>query len=120
MSKQKNLTEETPWEEVPSGVKDWSHRRNQEYLRRMGEKVPNDFILDLSDKAIETVLNWLKENNAPADVVSLLDEGHLLKNELIWKLENPQETNWENIPDAIIDTVQAIYKLNGTFSPNFL
>lgn len=83
----------------------------------MTHEINPNFIELLIDKGLNIVLEWLKANNAPAEMIDLLDNCSFMA-------ANISELRSGNLPDEtenaiqnnVPETINLIYQLGGWFS----
>lgn len=85
-------------------------------MTETGRRLPWEFIEMLADYAHMTARTWLLANNAPAEIVELIDLGNLMQMYADWiRNNNLSDYSAAQLPESIADVTELIANLGGAF-----
>jgi len=87
---------------------------------KLGRGYQPEYLDFLASQIIETVLDWLKNHNAPEEVIDLISMGdYLARNISGAKANDLEDHEAQNIAEMVPEATRFIWKLGGTFSNSY-
>lgn len=75
-------------------VKEIEQRKELDYQAELGRSYAPEFISSIANQAVETLEAWLRANNAPSEVINLVDDVVVLER-CARGLENGKLSDWD-------------------------
>ncbi len=95
----------------------WNFARHTECLDQIGKQFPADFLKDISDMAFDLVLDWLHKNNAPEEIITLMDNGYCLELLVRPGGNDVDQRDRSEVPAMVSQIIEMLYKSGHYIEP---